>query len=345
MLRSKTILSCLSVLLVAAGCKEGPDPGTASASGRRPISVKVQDPAQDENICTASYVGTVEPIRTAVISARNSGTLASLSIRQGDRVEKGQVIARMESQNVKSTYEMAHATLDQAEDGYQRASQVYGTGSISEVQMVEVRSKLSQARAAAAAADKALADCTIKSPFDGYVAEVLSDEGVELDMFGPIARIMDISEVEIRFSVPENEVSGINAGQKVTVDVGAIGTEGLSGRVASKGVAASPLSHSYECTVRLDKRCEDLMPGMVCRIRMEKDRASGTIVPASVLQTGMEGRYLWVVRDGKAEKRLVTVGGFAGKGVLITEGLEPGDRIIVEGFQKVSSGMKVNTEQ
>ena len=65
----------------------------------------------------------------------------------------------------KSSHEMAHATLDQAEDGYRRAEQVYRSGSIAEVKMVEITTKLNQARAASA--DKALEDCTIKAPFDG----------------------------------------------------------------------------------------------------------------------------------------------------------------------------------
>ena len=85
------------------------------------------------------------------------------------------------------------------------------------------------------------------------------------------------------------------------------------------------------------------MPGMVCRVRMDGEAVEGCVVPASILQTGKQGRYLWVVSDGKVCRRNVSVGGFAGKGVLITDGLQEGDLVIVRGYQKVSTGMAVET--
>ena len=68
----------------------------------------------------------------------------------------------------------------------------------------------------------------------------------------------------------------------------------------------------------------------------------GVIIPASVVRTDAEGRYVWLVVDGKVEKRYISVGGFAGKGISVTQGLEAGEQVITEGTQKVSSGMKVS---
>ena len=87
------------------------------------------------------------------------------------------------------------------------------------------------------------------------------------------------------------------------------------------------------------------MPGMVCEVHVSERGGHGAMVPASVVQTGAESRYLWTVRDGRAQKTPVKVGGFSGNGVIITEGLDEGDLVIVEGYQKVSSGMKVTTEE
>lgn len=336
----KKLIFVMAVLPVAAGC--GSRISGTSESEREPVSVKVLEVSGTEaSAYTLSYVGTAKAARTAVISSRHSGTLVSLNVRQGEKVSKGQVIAVIESQNVKSSYEMTRATLEQAEDGYRRAQQVYGTGSISDVKMVEVTTQLNQAKAAAAASEKALEDCTIKAPFDAYVSDVLADEGTEVDMFGGIARLMDISEVEVHFSVPETELGKLSCGDEVTIDIAATGATGIRGRVSSIGISASPLSHSYDCTVTPGERAAGLMPGMVCKIFIDKDRLSGAVIPASVLQTGTEGRYLWVVEDGIVRKRIVKVGGFSGKGVLILDGLEEGDLVIVEGYRKVSSGMKV----
>lgn len=333
----------LAGLLAIAGCANRS--GDSAGSGRTPVSVKVQEITDVSTTGTVSYVGTAEAVRSAVVSAPGAGRLVSLEVSRGDKVSAGQELGQLESQTVRSSWQMAQATLAQAEDGYERASKVYSSGSISEVQMVEINTKLSQARAAAEAAQKALDDCTLRAPFDGYVSEIMAAESAQLDMFEPVLRIMDLSEIIIRFPVPESEINSLDVGQEISVDVAATGSTGLSGRILSKGVDASPLSHSYDCTAELSGGPGRLMPGMVCEVRIQKDGAPAAVVPASVVQTGTDGRYLWTVKDGAACKTPVKVGGFSGKGVMITEGLEKGDLVIVEGYQKVSSGMKVRIEE
>lgn len=87
------------------------------------------------------------------------------------------------------------------------------------------------------------------------------------------------------------------------------------------------------------------MPGMVCRLKLCRQGDAGIAIPASVLLTGTDGRYLWLVRDGAAYRQKVKVGGFSGRNVIITDGLDEGDKVIVAGYQKVSTGMKVRTEE
>ena len=339
----KRAAAYLAALALLAGCN--PKAENPPASGRAPVAVKVQEISDTRTAETISYVGTAEASRTAVISAPNAGRLVSLDVRRGDRVSAGQIIGQIESQTVRSTWQMAQATLAQAEDGYDRAMQVYDSGSISEVQMVEINTKLSQARAAAEAAQKALDDCTLKAPFDGYVSDVMASESVQLNMFEPVVRIMDISEIVISFSVPESEINSLGIGQEVSVDVAATDSGALKGKVLSKGISASPLSHSYDCTASLEAGQGGLMPGMVCEVHVLRDSNHGAVVPASVVQTGTDSRYVWTVSDGTVRKTPVKVGGFSGSGVIITEGLEKGDLVIVEGYQKVSSGMKVTAEE
>ncbi len=334
------------ILLAAAGslffgCK---DRAADTDRTSTPVRVKVMKVSADSTVSSKAYVGTVQAGRTVLLSARHSGTLAELDVKKGDRVKAGQILARIESRTVKSGYEMAHATLAQAEDGYRRAAQVHSSGSIADVKMVEVETKLKEARAAAASADKAMEDCTIKAPFDGYADEVFPEEGIELDILSPLVRIVDLSSCEVHFSVPEGEVGSLKVGQRISLDVSATGAEGLKGRITSKGVSASPLSHCYDCIAVLDNGSHGLMPGMVCKLKLIEGLSPRIIIPASALLTDSGCRYLWLAKDGKAIRQEVKTGGFAGKGVVITEGLKEGDLVIVEGYQKVSTGMEVKTE-
>lgn len=330
----------LSVVMSLTGCAGGQRSGAEDAGKAQPVPVKTLRIEQEQNVSSLTYVGTVRASRSTVLSCRYSGTLASLNVSQGQQVDKGDTVAEVNSQSVISMKDMAEATLRQAEDGYERARSVHESGSMADVKWVEVQTQLAKAEASAAAARKACEDCTVKAPYSGVIGEVYVDEGVELNVSEPIVRLMDISSLEIGFSVPESEMGDISEGMAVTVSVPALGDRQFGGRITVRGVSASALSHSYSCTLVPDGKVEGLLPGMVCKVRTGKG-VPGITVPASVVMTGMDGKYVWTVKDGKATKSQIVTGGFAGNGVVVTSGLEPGDVVIVEGAHKVSTGMPV----
>ena len=325
----------VAAAFLVSGCRNGHGDRTGV-----PVPVKVMTVEKGSNTGEKTYVGTVVPSRSAVLSCSYAGTLVSLRVSEGDAVRQGDTLAVIESQAVISSWKMAHASLAQAEDGYRRLSQVHGSGSVPDVKMVEVETQLDKARASAEAADRALADCTVKAPFDGVVDEIFAEQGVSLAPVAPLFRLLDISSVEISFPVPESEIGGVRTGMKVSFSVPALGDAVHRATVSVKGVSASALSHSYTCTAIPDGKIDGLMPGMVCKVSAGA-AGSGIVIPASSVKTGMDGRYVWIVRDGKAEKRDIETGGFSGDGVIVESGLDSGDLLIVDGAKKVSSGMAV----
>lgn len=345
-IRTMNIKSSFSIPAAAIAAVVAIMSGCASGQGengqKEAIPVKVLTLRHEDGISGKNYVGTAEASKTAVLSCSYSGTLRELRAGIGDIVKKGDTIAVIESQNVISAKQMADAVLMQAEDGYQRLSQVYESGSVAEVKMVEVQTQLSRARASAQAAQKALDDCTVKAPFDGVIGEVFAEEGVEMNAIQPLARLMDISSVEISFSVPEKEIGTVAPGEKFTVEVPALGGKTFTGTVISKGISASRLSHSYECKLSPSVKVTGLMPGMVCKVSKASDDGEKIIIPASVVRIDGKGRYVWTVNgENTVEKRYIAVSGFSGKGIVVESGLGEGEKIITEGTQKVSSGMKV----
>ena len=307
---------------------------------REAVPVRVVSIETTAGVGARSYVGTVRPSKSAVLSCGYPGTLVMMAVSEGDPVRKGDTIAVVESQTVKSTWQMAHATLRQAEDGYERLTQVHGTGSVADVKMVEIQTQLSKARAGAEAADKALEDCIVKAPFDGVVGEVFAEEGVDVSPAEPVVRLLDISAVEVEISVPEGEISSFAKGDAALVTVPALADRTFAARLGTKGMVASPLSHSYRCTLDPSESVPDLMPGMVCKVAF-MDESKGVVIPASVVRTDTEGRYVWIVEGDLVRKRHVTLGGFSGTGVIVLDGLSEGEKVITEGVQKVSGGMKV----
>ena len=335
------------ILLLAAGAACLSAGCTAGAGQQRdpaPVPVEVITLEEETASTGRNYVGSVTASRTAVLSCSYPGTLRTLDAKVGRSVRQGDTIAVIVSQNVLSTKKMADATLAQAEDGYRRLSQIYDSGSVAEVKMIEVQTQLSKARAAAQAAQDALDNCTVKAPFSGVIGEAVSEEGVEVNAVEPLVRLMDVSSVEIDFPVPEKEISSVEEGGMAQVEVPALDGLRFSATVKTKGISASALSHSYKCTLSPVEDIPGLMPGMVCKVYMDAPATAGISVPAATVRTDSRGHYVWTVKDSRVEKKYVDLGDFSGKGVEVVSGLRAGDMVITRGAQKVSSGMAVTVK-
>ena len=290
------------------------------------------------------YVGEINASGSAVISTNHSGILEAINVEQGSHVKRGDVLAEVTSKNVLASYEISHATLRQAEDGYERIKKVHESGTVPDVKLVEIETQLAKAMAAARSAEESLEECKVKAPFNGTVSEVLVEEGIHVNPGTPILKLVDLSTIEISIPVPEGEIGKIRIGQKALIDVPALNIKNIDAHVVLKGVTAASPSHTYRCTLEPEKKQANLYPGMVCKVRLSEVSDSLRIrVPASAVEMDSNGRFVWVVKDGVVGRAYVTVDGYQEQGVIISSGLESGDKVIVKGAAKVSTGMKVNS--
>ena len=115
----------------------------------------------------------------------------------------------------------------------------------------------------------------------------------------------------------------------------------LKGKVIEKSMTASLLTHSYPVKVLIEQPDNELTPGMIGKVVLKADVSKGIIIPANAVLINQEGKFVWVAEDGRATRRKITLAVYSGNGVIVSEGLKTGDIVIVEGYQKVSEGMKV----
>ena len=335
----KLIFICLSLMAVSCADKD-----SRKQTEKDPVNVGVLTVTPMSSQYYKVYVGEINASGSAVISTNHSGILEAINVQQGTHVKRGEVLAEVDSKNVQATYEISHATLRQAEDGYARVKKVHESGTVADVKLVEIETQLAKARAAAKSSELSLEECRIKAPFNGTVSDVLVEQGIQVNPGTPILKLVDLSTIEVTIPVPEGEIGRIKIGQKALIDVPALNVKGIEARVTLKGVTATTPSHTYRCTLVPDKRHTDLYPGMVCKVRLSEVSDSLRIrVPASSVEMDSNGRFVWVVKDGVVGRTYVTVDGYQDQGVIITSGLASGDKVIVKGAAKVSTGMKVNS--
>jgi len=294
------------------------------------------------------YSGTIEEMSGSSLSFASVGILKSVSAGEGQMVRQGQLIATIDETSLQSAYEAAQAAREQALDAEQRMRLLHDAGSLPEIKWIEVQTQVRQALSAEKMAKKALTDTRLYAPFSGYVAEKLAEAGQSVAPGVPIVKLVRIDHVKVSISVPEEEIAQIHTGQSLQVKVPALGGKTFEAKVVEKGVTADALSRSYEVKGIIGNPQHELLPGMIAEVHLgtmgTSQHMEQTItLPAEIIQIDADNRpFVWTVVNDKALRTYVTLGQNIGDNVQITEGLMAGDKVICEGQQKVSNGMKVN---
>lgn len=290
-----------------------------------------------------NYVGTVEESLSTSFGFTVPGTVEQVLVSEGQKVQKGQLLASLNSEAVQSAYMSTQASLKQAQDAYDRLSKLYENESLPEMKYVEVETGLQQAKAMASLAQKNLDDCKLYAPHSGVVAERHTEPGNNMMPNETAFKLLVIDKVDIKVAIPENEIGTTHIGETAMVTVTALGNETFTGKVEKKGIAANPLSHTYEIKIGIDNPQSRLMPGMVCKVNILQDSVGEQIViPNRAVNISHDGkRFVWLVDGNRVKRKFVETGALSNYGVSIKGGLAEGDEIVVEGYQKVSEGMKI----
>ena len=211
---------------------------------------------------------------------------------------------------------------------------------------MEIESKLEQAKAAESIARQQLSHSTLTAPFAGVIAAKNVDLGTYVLPGQPVLKLANVAQVNAKISVPEAEISHLHVGDKVKLTVAALSGAIFRGKISEKGIDANPISHTYDVKVGITYPQGRLLPGMVCNAQVQGSAATPshiTVPPQSIELDADNSRFVWTVVNGKAHQQPVTTGDFEGDGIVILSGLKAGDQVIINGQQKVSEGMNVET--
>ena len=322
------------LLLVSCGSVEKKD------RAEKRVPVEVMEISVTDSISNDYYVGVVDEHRFSSLSFSVIGTVREVYRTMGDRVSKGELLAELDSSSYYEAYRIAQVALAQAQDGYERMKLLYDGGTLPEVQWVDINTKLAQAKATERIAFEKLSATRIRAPFDGVVSMRSCEPGEVAVAAVPVMKIVDLKELCVKISVPEREIAQV--GRKIArVRIPAAEKE-MSGAVDVEGVTPDPISHTYAVKIRVDNPDETLRPGMLAEVYLQKEVERFVCIPANIVQISHDGRrFVWVVQDGRAQRRFIQVGRSYASGVEVVDGLSVGDRVIARGSHKVSQGMAV----
>ena len=330
-----------SCLLFFSACTHKANQSTAL----RPLPVHVQVLTAAAPVSSSRYVGTVQAVREIPLSMQMGGRVLSVHAKDGDRVKKGQLLLAVDSTQAVNALRSAKATYLQAKDGYERAKQVYDKGAVTDQKMVEIESQYTQARSLYDAARKQLSECTLCAPQDGVLAGMDIQPGQSVVPAVRIGAILDLSAYKVLFAVPETEIGRIALGQQGEMECAAVDAV-FPIRVTEKSMKANPVSHTYEVTAKVLGETSGLMPGMVAKCLINNTLAHQPtptiVVPSRCILLTKNSPTVWVVLNGCAERRAITIGAYHADGVEVTDGLHNGDTLIIDGYQKLYNGCAIS---
>lgn len=305
-----------------------------------PVDIEVIKNSDENSF--RNYVGTVKSEMKLPVSFPLGGTLTGVYVKNGQHVKRGAVLARVDETSAKSLHEAAVATLNQAQDGYNRLKQLHEAGGIPDVRWVQMKTDLEKARQTEISTRKHLEECTLRAPQDGIVNIEERNTGEVLRPSEAFCHIVNMDKMVIEFSVPEKEIGIIQVGDQAEATFPGLDNMTKTIEIIDKSFVSNPFGHTYTIRAKVPVGHGDLLPGMVAKIRLSLSDSTCIVVPASCVITMPEGADVWVVQNGKACRRNIRVGGFVKNGVTVESGLSSGDTIVVEGYQKLYNGAKVS---
>jgi RND family efflux transporter MFP subunit len=345
---------CLLVLPLIMGCGSGSEELQESPQDAVPVETQVASatPYSQRITCT----GTLSGIREATVSSQLAAEVRHVAVALGDNVGAGELLVQLDDDIYRDRLRQAEAGLLSAEAAWElarsdlgRHEELFEKGHLSqgEVEAFRARAKAAEAdhlgaKAALESAQHQFRDTRIVSPIGGRVSAVFVELGETVGPGSPVAVVVQMDSVEVAAGLPEEDVVRASPGMKADVRVAALGEQVFPGRVAAVGPMARMDTGTFPVEIHLANPDHRLLPGMVARVELVSEATLSIIwVPRDAVVRQYGQPVLFVVEDGKATRRSVSLGMEEEGGVEVTEGLDPGDEVVVLGQNNLQNGTPV----
>ena len=346
------------ILFVLTSCSQG---RSEEQPAGRAIPIKTGKVRHVQEHQFVSVSGTVvSPDAPVQVSFLVSGKVLEVKHREGDYVEKGQLLAVIDPIDYKLSLQAASAqvgqakvALDRSKDEYARMKFLYESRSLAgndfekfKAAWLSAGRQLDQAVANQKLAQKRLGDASLYSPSAGFISRRSIEPGQTASPGSPAFEIVKLDPVEINVGVPETDIHLIRVGQKATVAIPALPTESFEGNVRVINVSADPNTRTYMTRIVVPNPARILRIGMVAEAGIQGDRAVDLMsLPAETILRDPQGAtivFVYYPEQGRVYAKRVEAGAVYGREVAIKSGLSGDEAVVFAGQEKLRDGVIVS---
>ncbi|HEV7714680.1 MAG TPA: efflux RND transporter periplasmic adaptor subunit [Steroidobacteraceae bacterium] len=283
-------------------------------------------------------LGTARANEAVEIASKISNIVTAIHFQDGERVQIGQVLVELDGAQARADLAEAEAARAESESQVNRSKELFATHALSESQFEQLEATLKANAARVASARARLADTVVRAPFSGRVGLRRVSVGSMVNSGTTMTTLDDISVIKMDFAVPENYLSSLREGLKVSASAAAFPARDFTGTVTTVDSRVDPITRSVTVRAIVPNADGALKPGMFLNVRLARDERDAMMIPEAALVPEQSRQFLYVVEGGRALRREVRIGRREPGKVEIVAGLKPGERIIIEGTQKVREG-------
>lgn len=359
--RARVRVACLCLSLSHASCR-----GDAPAATTEPSSVLLGPEnvvvVEQTRIDTGPMLsGSLEARERSVITAEAAGSVESVRVEIGDRVKRGQLMARIESRALGDAVRAASAALAAREQTYalaerqlERVQRLVAGGALAPHELELAQSALSseqalraQARAALVSAREQRQAALVHAPLDGVVSQRTVSQGDIVTLGAPLFVVIDPSSMRLSASVPSEALGTLKLGAPVEFRVHGLGDQQFTGSIERIGPAADPVTRQIPLLVSLPNPTGRLVAGLFAEGRVAARQKTGLVLPTAALVSAGASASVRRLSDDRVEVVPVTLGieDLANERVEITSGLAPGDRVLTGGARDLDEGTLVRLHE
>lgn len=321
----------------------------SSSSGADTLNKKstVVDVLQIEEKAFVHYIGVqgkIDSDNNVMLSAKTPGTITSVFVNEGDQVSKGQVLAQIDDDIIRSNKAELQSSLDLATTLFERQKNLWEQNIGTEIQYLQAKNNKESLERRMASLNEQLQLTKIIAPFSGIVDEVIIKKGEVAAPGMPAIRIINPSDYKIVAEVAESYINKIKKGNKVKIDLPIL-KKTVESRITNVSKIIDPTNRTFKIEVELaDSLNKYVKSNMIVFIHIEDYRKNEAIViPVNAVQfSNEEEDYVFIAQNNRAIKKTVKTGNTYNNNVEILDGLEAGEKIVVAGHRNLVDNQSIS---
>jgi membrane fusion protein (multidrug efflux system) len=333
-------LAVLLLLAAPAACKKA---NSAAGGGGGPggpggfaMPVEVATAIRDTVVDAIAATGQIEAIQSIELRPEVSGRITDILVREGQEVGPGTPLFKVDDAELRAQVAQAEADRQMARQALERTKQLIAQNASSTSDLEQAQAKSQGADATYDLLKTRLDRTVVRAPFGGVTGRRLVSIGTYVSPQTPLITLQSVNPQHAAFDVPERYADRLRRGQLVSFQVAALPGKNFSGEVVFVDPVVSLPGRTILIKARVPNNEHQLQAGMFIEARLATNiRPNAVVVPEDALLPMQGATFIWVIKDGKADRRQVSVGVRTAGWAEIHGGVEAGDSVVVGGAERL----------